>query len=274
LFSLQKISVSVYVAFLPVLLKASDPYLMPAGAAQAGMAYVSVMKPDFWSSFHNQASLSLYRKYSCGFNYENRFGLKELGTCTAGFITPVGRASMAGVYSSFGYKDLRREMAGVACALPVSNKISAGIQIDYFSEKTYGEYNNIHTLTFETGVLISASKDVMIGIHLFNPIPNSIRKNDMVSTLAAGVGATLSNNLFAGIETEMTTRGKIDLRMGFEYEVAKSFRIRGGFRTMSSSFSFGIGYRAGPAIVDIAFASHDKLGITSSVSLIFNIKNL
>jgi opacity protein-like surface antigen len=273
LFSLRKISVSVYAALLPGLLIAGDPYIMPAGASQAGMAYVSVMKPGFWSSFHNQASLSLYRKFSCGVNYENRFGLKELGTCTAGIAGPVGRASLAGVYSRFGYTDFRREMTGIACALPVSEKISAGIQIDYFSERTIGEYNNIHILTFETGVLLTASDDVLIGIHLFNPIPNSIRKNDMVSALTAGVGATLSNNLFAGLEAEMTTRGTTDLRMGFEYEVAGNFIIRGGFRTMNSSFTFGIGYRAGPAVVDIAFTTHEKLGITSSISLIFNIKS-
>jgi len=272
LFSLLKISVSVYVAFLPGLLIAGDPYIMPAGASQAGMAYVSVMKPGFWSSFHNQASLSLYRKYSCGVNYENRFGLTELGTCTAGITIPAGRASLAGVYSRFGYTDFRREMTGIACALPVSDKFSAGIQIDYFSERTYGEYNNIQMLTFEAGVLLSASEDLLIGIHLFNPIPNSLRKNDLVSALTVGAGTTLSDNLFAGLEAEMTTRGSIDLRMGFEYEVAGNFIIRSGFRTVNSSFSFGIGYHAGPAVVDVAFATHEKLGITSSVSLIFQIK--
>ena len=274
MFSLQKISVSVCVALLPCLLIAGDPYFMPAGAAQAGMAYVSVMKPGFWSSFHNQALLSHSGKFSCGVNYENRFGLKELGTCTAGITAPVGRAALAGVYSRFGYSDFSREMAGVACALPVSGKVSAGIQIDYFSEKTYGEFYNIENITFETGVVVSASEDITIGVHLFNPIPNSIRKNAMVSVISAGIGSALSNNLFAGLETEMTTRGKIDLRMGFEYEFARSFMIRGGFRTMNSSFSFGLGYHAGPALVDIAFATHQKLGITSSVSLIFKMNSI
>ena len=252
---------------------AGDPYILPAGAAQAGMSYVSVMKPGFWSSFHNQASLSLFRTYSCGVNYENRFGLKELSTCSVAITAPVWRASLGSIYSRFGYSDFRREIVGVACALTVSDKISAGIQIDYLSEKTYSEYNNINILTFETGVLISASEDVMIGIHLFNPVPNSLRKNEMVSVLTAGVGTNLSNNLFAGFETEITTRGNTDFRLGFEYEVVRSFIIRGGFRTLNPSFSFGIGYKAGPAIVDLSFTTHQKLGITSSVSLIFNIKN-
>jgi hypothetical protein len=232
------------------------------------------MKPGFWSSFHNQASLARFRNYSCGINYENRFGLKELGTCSAGVTIPAGRASLAGICSRFGYSDFRRDMAGIACAVPVSEKASAGIQIDYFSEKTYGEYQNNESVTFEAGVLVSASDNVTIGVHLFNPLPNSIRKNPMVSAITAGIGANLSNSLFAGFETELNTDGVIDFRTGFEYMIAGDFTIRGGFRTLNTSFSFGMGYKAGPAIVDIAFATHQKLGIISSVSIVFNIKTL
>jgi hypothetical protein len=274
LFSLQKISVSVYLASLSLRLFAGDPYFMPAGAAEAGMSYISVMKPGFWSSFHNQASLSRYRKYSCGVNYENRFGLKELGTYSAGLIVPAGRASLAGLYSKFGYSDFRRDMAGIACAVPLSEKASAGIQIDYIAEKTYGEYYNTESVTFETGVIVSASDNVTIGVHLFNPLPNSIRENPMVSAITAGIGAKLNNSLFAGFETELNTDGLIDLRTGFEYIIAGNFILRGGFRTLNTSFSFGMGYMAGPAVVDLAFSTHQKLGVISSVSIVFNIKTL
>jgi hypothetical protein len=271
--SLRIISVSVCCAFVPSFASAGDPQLMPAGAAEAGMAYVSVMKTGLWSAFHNQALLSLCRTFSCGVNYENRFGIKELATSSLAISAPFGRTSLGGVYSSFGCRDYRRQMAGIACALPVSGNISAGVQIDYFSERAWGEYVNISSLTFEAGVLIDVSRDFQLGIHLFNPVPNSIRKNEMVSVLTAGAGGKIGPGLFAGIETEMTTEGTFDLRTGFEYEAAVNFMIRAGFRTLNSSFSFGIGYNAGPAKIDIAFSTHEKLGLTSSISLIFKIKN-
>jgi hypothetical protein len=273
LFSLEKISVSVCFVVLSVSAFGGDPYRSAAGARQAGTAYVCVMKSDLWSSFHNQAGLALNKSLSFGFNYENRFNIKELSTRSAGLTIPAGKTSLGGVYSNFGYSDYKRQMVGIACGLPLSGKISAGVQIDYYSETTSGEYNNNQLLTCETGVLIMASDYVKVGIHLFNPVPNSIRKTDMPSGLRAGVGVNLSNDFFTGIETEMTTGQKLDIRTGFEYEAERRFWLRGGFSTLNPSFSFGLGYATKPVLIDFCFSTHEKLGITSSISIIFNIKN-
>lgn len=271
MFSLQKISVSVCFVFISAAAFADVPQFLPAGAGQAGMAYVSVMKRDFWSSFHNQAALSGISGFSFGTSYENRFGLSELGTTTAGLIIPAGRAALGAIYSHFGYRDFKREMAGIACGMPLSESLSAGIQIDYFMENTIGEYNRRQAVTFEAGVIYSVNNNVKIGVHLFNPVPGSLRKSSMISGLRAGAGVLLGKGLFAGTETEMTTDGRFDLRTGFEYEVSGGFWLRGGFRTQHSSFCFGLGYNLKPVIIDISFSTHDKLGITSSASLTFNL---
>lgn len=252
---------------------AGDPFRLMAGAKQAGMAYVCVMNNDLWSSFHNQAGLALNKSFSFGFNYENRFSIKELGTRTAGVTIPAGRVSLGMVYSHFGYSDFRRQMIGLACGMPLSHNIVAGIQIDYFSEMTTGEYNNYQMITCEAGIIVTASENVKIGMHVFNPVPNSIRKSDMPTGLRVGAGVNLSKGLFAGVETEMSTGHKLVMRTGFEYEAAKKFLVRGGFSTENSSFCFGVGYRDGPAMIDFGFSTHEKLGITSSVSIIFEMKS-
>lgn len=258
---------------LSACLSAGDPYRSAAGAREAGMAYVCIMRSDLWSSFHNQAGLAFNDKLSFGFNYESRFSIKELGTRSAAFIIPAGKASIGASYSYFGYSDFKREMVGIACGLSLSDKIAAGVQADYFSEKTSGEYNNNQLLTCEAGLLVSTSENIKIGIHLFNPVPNSLRRIKMPGRLRIGIGADLNKELFAGIEAEMSGGQKLNIRTGFDYEAVKSFRLRGGYSTSGSSFSFGLGYRVRPALIDIAFSTHEKLGITSSVSIIFRIKS-
>ncbi len=228
MFPLQKISVPVCFAILSATAFAGDPHFMPAGAGQAGMAYVCVMKADFWSAFHNQALLAHRRGVVFGANYENRFGIPELGTCTSAISLPAGRTSIGVIYSHFGYRDYNRQMAGLGCGLPVSENLSAGIQLDYFTERTYGEYAGHQAVTFEAGLILSVNKNLKIGVHLFNPVPGSIRKRDMVSSLRTGAGAVLGKGLFAGTELEITSGGSVDLRSGFEYELSKSFWLRGG----------------------------------------------
>ena len=271
MFSLQKISVPVCFAILSVNAFAGDPHFMPAGAGQAGMAYVCIMKNDFWSAFHNQALLARAGGVVFGTNYENRFGIPELGTCTSAISVPAERTAIGVIYSHFGYRDYNRQMAGLACGLPITENLSAGIQIDYFAERTYGEYSGHQAVTFEAGLLLAINNNIKIGVHLFNPLPGSLRKRDMVSSLRTGAGIVLGKGIFAGAELEVTTGGSVDLRSGFEYELSRSFWLRGGFRTQHSSFCFGLGYKLKPAIIDISFSTHDKLGITSSVSLTFKI---
>lgn len=270
--SLHKISVSLLLLFASLTSSGADYYRPSAGAGEAGTGYVCVMKKGFWSSFHNQALLIHNNSFSAGVNYENRFGISQLGTRTAGVIIPAGKASLGVIYSYFGYADFRRNTTALACGLKLSERVSAGAQVDYFAEMAPGEYEDIHLLTGEAGVVFSASENTMIGIHLFNPVPNSLRNSSMPSRIRVGAGTNLNNLLFAGAEAEMSTGSKMILRTGFEYEAAKKFWLRSGFSTENNSFSFGIGYLAKFVKLDLAFATHEKLGITSSASLIFKVR--
>jgi hypothetical protein len=272
LYSLHKISVSVLFIFLFSSASGKDPYYFTAGAAEAGMSFSCVMGSGFWSSFHNQALLPLNNTASFGLSYQNRFNISELGTRSAGLIIPREKACLGAFYSHFGYKDLVRHTAGLACGIDLSEKISAGVQTDFFAEKTSGEYNERQSLTFEAGLLIIPSEKIRIGFHIFNPIPNSLRRNYLPSSIRAGAGIYLSRLLFACAEAEMNTGRNLTLKTGFEYEPGKSLRIRGGFSTENNSFSFGIGYLVKSAQIDLGFSTHETLGVTSSVSIIFKIK--
>jgi hypothetical protein len=269
--SLLKISVSVLLIFFSLTTFAGDPYRPTAGAGEAGTEYVCIMKNSFWSSFHNQAALAFNNSFSFGFNYENRFNISELGTRSLGLIIPAGNASLGAIYSHFGYSDFKRDMIGLSCGMKLSGKISAGLQVDYFAERTSGEYENNQSVTCEAGLIITPSENTRIGIHVFNPIPNSLRRIFLPMSLRVGAGTYLNKSLFTGVEAEMYSGSKLIIKTGFEYEAAKKLWLRGGYSTDNNSFSFGLGWLIKMVQMDIGFISHEKLGITSSVSLIFKI---
>jgi len=230
------------------------------------------MKPDFWSSFYNQALLPSQKSLLTGVNFENKFGIRELGTAAAAIIIPSGKASMGAIFSHSGYRDFRRQTGGLACGLKFSEKISAGAQIDYFSENYPGTECHARIVTAEFGLYLSTSENVMIGLHIFNPVPNSLRKEKLSSAVSAGAGIVLNRLFFASAEIRLVSDEKPVLAMGAEYEPAKKFRIRGGFRTENTSFSFGFGYESRLFRLDLGFTTHEALGITSSVSLIFQVR--
>lgn len=272
MYSLHKIAVSVLLIFLSSSAAGGDPYRIPAGAGGAGMGSVCVTRTGFWNSFHNQALLAGNSSLTAGINYENRFNISELGTRTAGIVVPAGGSSLGMVYSHFGYSHFSRQLAGLSCGLTLAENIDAGIQIDYISENCSGEYEKRNTVTFEAGILLSLKENVQICIHLFNPVPNSLRKSFLPMTIMAGAGIELSKVLFAGAEAEMSSGEIMILRTGFEYGIHEKLQLRGGFSTENASFSLGFGYLLKSVQLDFAFASHQSLGITSSASIVFKIK--
>jgi hypothetical protein len=272
LISLRKISVSTFFVFLHLAASGAFPYGIRTGAAEAGMGYACISREGIWSSFHNQALLAFNEtpKFSAG--YENRFGLKELGTTSASLLVPAGKTSAGAAFSHFGFSGFRREALALACGMRLGKALAAGIQTDYFSEKAYGEHEAQRYLTFEAGALVFPSENVRIGFHVFNPVPNSLRKKDMPLVISAGAGINLGKTLFACAEAELPSGKKPVLRTGFEYEPAEKLRLRAGYSTENNSFCFGTGFRLGSVTADLGFVSHETLGFSSCATVTVNFR--
>jgi long-subunit fatty acid transport protein len=271
LFSLHKISVSVLLFVFASCASGQDLYIVSAGADQAGMGYSCIAKPGFWSSFSNQASLAFRKQLSAGINYENRFNIKELGTRTAGIVIPAGKTTLGIVYSNFGYKYFSRHKAGIACGLNLSEKLAAGVQIDYLLEHTPGEYPQKNALTFEAGVLFDVSEKTRLGFRIFNPVPEPIRKSYLPSAIEAGTQINLSRQVSATAQAEMSTGRNVRISMGLEYRISARLQLRGGFSSGNTLFCFGMGYNVKSVAVDLGFMIHDRLGVSSSLSIVYEI---
>jgi hypothetical protein len=270
--SLQKIPLSLLFLLSSLIASGGDPYYSTHGAGEAGMGYVCIIREAPWSFFQNQASLGFNKSFYSGIAYESRFSMEELGTRAAFVVVPAGKASLGAIYSHFGYTDFKRDMGGLACGIRLSKILSAGIQIDLFSERASVDYCNYRTITCETGVIITPGDKTIIGIHIINPVPNSLRKEAMPIIIRAGAGTHLNDDLFAGFETDMSSGSNPVLKTGFEYKVMKDLRLRGGYITKNNSFTFGLGWNVKMVTADIGFVIHDRLGISTTTSLIIKIK--
>lgn len=270
MFLSQRISTVFVLLALVVPLSGNNPYKLKNGAEETGMGGICLTLPGFWQYFHNQALLAYNDAYAASVNYDNRFNIKELGTRSAAITIPAGNTSLGVVYSNYGYKDFRRISTGLAAGMRLGDCLSAGLQIDYFSERTYGEYESYQTITFELGIAYNITEDVRIGMHIFNPLPKSILELNIPSAISTGIGANISEGLFLAAEITLITDNDIQLRTGFDYEIVKNLHLRTGYSTLNNSFSLGLGYKIRPVAIDIAFASHESLGLTSAISLTFS----
>ncbi len=271
--SLQNITVSGFFLFLSYFASGIVPVRPSAGAGEAGMAFAGIMKPGIWSSFQNQALLPLLGKSMFSFSIENRFGLSELSTRSVCLAIPSGHSAAGIYYSCFGFSDFKRETIGLASGVKLSPNLSAGIETDLFTTRSAGNFKDYYQISFQGGILFSFNENIQAGICIFNPVPNSIRKIPVPSSISAGAGMLLHSNLYICILAEMTAGSNICFRSGFEYTAGKKFKLRGGYSTAKHTFSFGAGWITGRALIDLAFTTHPQLGITSALSVTLPLQN-
>jgi hypothetical protein len=248
----------------------------PIGARSAALGNASVTLDDFWSVHNNQAAMAFYNHMSAGVYAENRFLMKELTQGAFGFILPVKNAGVFGInYNYFGYNLYNESKVGLAYALAFGKNISGGVQLDYLYTHIAEDYGNHSLVTFEVSMYAKIIKNLVLGVHVYNPISIKLSKvsNERVPTIfRLGLSYSFSDKALIAIETEKDINQKAQFRAGIEYHLVKPVYLRLGIGTNPFSNSFGIGLEFGKFRVDISASRHQILGFSPQLSMDYLIK--
>ena len=243
----------------------------PLGARSAGIGGASVSLADIWSVQNNQAGLGFVRDMSAGVFYQNQFMVKELSTKAGAFALPVKGGTFGISISNFGYSLYSENKYGLAFGKSFGEKISAGVQMDYFSEK-FGDafYGTKNILAAEFGIIAKPLKNLTLAVHIFNPTKAKLTgyNDERISTIMRlGLNYKFSDKVFIACETEKNIDKKNIFKAGIEYQPIKELYLRAGISTNPSLSSFGVGINIKNFHVDISSTYHSVLGLSPQIGL-------
>jgi len=249
----------------------------PAGARAAAMGSVSVMCPDFWSVWHNQAGLGFYSDFSVGFHHENRFIVPESGLSSIGVTLPTSTGTFGLSWSHFGYSRYHENKIGLALGKAFTERFAAGLQINFLNTFIDSELGNSGAVAIEAGILAEPVDRLLIGFHVFNPtasIQPKLNKERIPVIMRVGLGYHFDDRLFLGVETEKDLDiAKAFYKVGLEYRLISYIYIRTGISVQEYvQHSFGLGFIMQNFQADLAFSFQQILGYTPYLSLRYEFK--
>ena len=247
----------------------------PIGARSTSIGDASLCIVDVWSVFNNQAGLSKIKKISTGFSYENKFLINNLSSKSFVFALPT-KSGVFGICTNyFGY-DLYNELkTGLAYGKSFGDIFSIGVQIDYLHTHIGETYGNKGILTCEAGIQAKLTKELFIGVHIFNPIRAKLANyfDERVSTIMKlGLLYKISEKVQFAVETEKDIKLKQIFKFGLEYHLIKQIFIRTGMQTNPTQNSFGFGFDFKNFKIDVGSKIDYTLGYSSTLSLFYDIK--
>ncbi|MFV0592950.1 MAG: hypothetical protein ACK5M7_16345 [Draconibacterium sp.] len=247
-----------------------------AGARAVALSYATVSLSDVWSTFHNQAALTGLSQLSAGIFYESRFLVEELSLTAGTFSLPALGGTAGLSFYQFGKGTYKESKLGLAYAKQLSEKLSAALQFDYFSNRFPENEGAFTFLTFECGLLYRLNREITLGAHIFNPVKNGFEtyygKQKMPFIYRVGGHYQLTGNVLFCAEVQKPSALPAQIRTGLEFLPVKNLALRLGASGKPFKYSGGIGYSFANFSTDFAFSYHGNLGFTPSVSVQFYLK--
>lgn len=263
------------IGFLGIFCHYASAENFPTGSRSAGMGNASVTLTDGWSVYHNQAGLARLEKPWIGFHHENRFIIPEYGLQSIGAAIP-GKYGTFGIQISyFGYSQYNESIIGLAYAKALGEKVSLGVRLDYFNMFIADNYGNRGTVIGEVGILAQPFENFFVGAHLFNPTQSSVAEydNERVPTIIRiGIGYKFSDKLYVAAETEKDMEMNPVFKAGIDFMIIENLFLRTGISTNPTQNTFGLGYKLKRFRADIAFSTHQVVGLTPHFSLSYEFK--
>lgn len=245
-----------------------DP--VPMGARQAGMGYANLTLIDPWCARGNQAGLAGLEHAVAGVFYQQHWLAPELAMQGVVFAAPLGKGTIAGSASNFGFDLYRQQGAGLAYAMRFGEGLRAGVQLDYVGVQLGEGYGSRSTMVAQFGVQARLNDALWVGAHLYNPSRSELggRYEEKIPTvLRAGMGYTFSEQLIMSLAIEKDIDLDERVSAGIEYHPVKALYLRTGVATGPVIGTFGAGVRTGKLDIDLAVAVRSLLGATPQIGI-------
>jgi len=243
----------------------------PVGARSLALSHAFVSISDVWSTFHNQAGLTGIDGFSAGVFYESKFMVDELSLAAGSIILPVNAGTFGFSFYQFGKGEFKENKIGLTFAKQLSEKFSAAIQLDYFSQRLPENSKAFGFATFEAGIIYSPNKKLFLGAHVFNPISNGMEtaegKQKSPTVFRVGGHYQFDDMILVTVETQKDLENPFIIKTGIEFSPVQNLALRFGVSGKPVNYTAGIGYSFGKVTTDIGFSYHGNLGVTPSVSI-------
>lgn len=248
---------------------------LPMGGRSNSMANATVALSDAWAFHHNPGALAEVKQQTFGVSYENRFLLKELQSQGFVYVQPLKTGVFSVGAQLTGFNLYRTQRIGAGYSLQLSEKFSAGVQLNYQGIKLPDNYGSRNTVTAELGFLAKLTENWKIGFSIFNlgRVKLADYKDERFSTLMRlGTSYSFSKKVLVTAEVEKNVNFPLRVKAGMDYQLLDNFYFRAGLATKPIELSFGFGYKFKQFQCDIGSSYHQVLGWSPHISFTYSRK--
>lgn len=245
------------------------------GIRSSGMGGCSVALNDIGSGIENISSLAQHSGCHLSISTNINHSIPELSTknIALSFSTQEKGAWLIR-YQHFGSSRYHEQKATAGYAISLGKTLNVGAALHYMhSGCADAHYQRQNLVTFSASMQYYPTKDLIIGIKLFNPAMVRFHSNDEIRTAAimqAGVSYNATSKFVTSIEIEKQTYRRPTIKTGLEYEILQNLRIQTGVASNPMRYTFGMNIEMTKMQLGIALQTHQTLGLSPQLGITYH----
>lgn len=209
-------------------------------------------------------------------DYFDPYGMKELGTVSAGLSMP-NRLLPFGVHiASFGYEKYRESMFRLSASKRLSGMWSLGVSVQYVLLQSEIFEQDGQRLSADLGVALRPTDEWMFGLSVLH-CPAASIGSDEVNDARLTPFTVVSGARYMVAEGMELSAGGVYRRgepfvcsVGVEYVPLTHFQLRAGVKSAPFSPSLGVSYSLIGLTLDTAICYHTVLGTSVGIGLAYS----
>ena len=216
----------------------------------------------------NQASLAFAESPAAGIVYYSRFGISELAVKRADVVMPFrDRGAFSLSLTNYGFEEYSYSSLTGSGGMQISESLLLGVGIGVERIRTAMTEKGYNAATASIGMIYMPSSSARVALHLVNPIPGKLRNEPQLSAIRTGVEGDIGDRLTLSVMAEKREHEPLSLIAGFRYSPTDPVTISAGHNTDTGAFGFALCWRFGNNDAALSFLSHNRLGISTAVSI-------
>lgn len=226
-----------------------------------------------YSPLFNPSLTALFAHRQVRADYFDPYGLKELGTVSAGLSMP-NRILPFGVHvASFGYDKYRESMFRVSVAKRLSGMWSLGVSVQYALLQSEIFEQDGQRLSADVGVALRPTDKWLFGLSVLHFPAVSIGSDETNSVhmtplmLLAGARYAVAEGMELSAKAEYRQDEPFLVSVGAEYTPFADFQLRAGVKSAPLSPSLGVSYSFIGLTLDTVLYYHPALGASIGIGV-------
>jgi hypothetical protein len=245
-----------------------------SGPVSSSLAFVKVFDSSSWANLNNVANLAKAERLKVGAAYQMRFNMDELSSRAATLVVPSHYGTFSGVVFQSGYSKSNYSRYGLAYSRLFGEHFNAGFQFNYLSHHIEGA-DRADAFYASLGLGFKISNGFEFGVYVQNPEQGKIKYQDdeyaLPTYFNTALKYSIASRFMAVFEVEKQLEYDLVYKTALEFSFKDKLFVRGGVNGKPVELTFGGGFHIAGLAIDVGFAHHQQLGITSGAGLTYSL---